>query len=127
METFKERVLAIVKLIPAGATLTYREVAKRAGNERAARAVGVVLRTNYDPLIPCHRVIRSDGTLGGYNRGIENKQKMLAQEKHENRVMDSPITKQMNVRQISENQTLQKAFEHSMNKYGPALKKLADS
>ncbi len=49
--------------------MTYAEVAKRAGNGKAARAVGAILKTNYDPQIPCHRVIRSDGTMGGYNRG----------------------------------------------------------
>jgi O-6-methylguanine DNA methyltransferase len=48
--------------------MTYKEVAARAGNPKAARAVGAVMRTNYDPSIPCDRVIASDGSMGGYNR-----------------------------------------------------------
>lgn len=79
-DTFRERVLAVVRNIPRGEVLTYQEVAARAGNARAARAVGSVLKTNYDPAIPCHRVVRSDGTLGGYNRGSEQKVALLRKE-----------------------------------------------
>ncbi len=57
--------------------MTYGEVARRAGNPRAARAVGTIMRANYDPTVPCHRVVRSDGTLGGYNRGVERKRELL--------------------------------------------------
>ena len=78
---FKERVFEIVRNIPEGNVLTYKEVAQQAGNQKAARAVGAILRTNFDLNIPCHRVVRSDGGLGGYNRGVENKKKMLKQEK----------------------------------------------
>ncbi len=67
--TFAEKVRAIVKKIPEGKTMTYKEVATRAGNPLAARAVGAVMRTNYDESIPCHRVVRTDGGMGGYNRG----------------------------------------------------------
>jgi O-6-methylguanine DNA methyltransferase len=66
---FADKVRTIVKKIPKGKTMTYAEVARRAGNPKAARAVGAVMRANYDPSVPCHRVIKSDGTLGGYNRG----------------------------------------------------------
>lgn len=55
--------------IPAGKTLSYKEVARRAGNPKAARAVANLMAANYNLDIPCHRVIRSDGSLGGYNRG----------------------------------------------------------
>ena len=79
---FNMRVFAVVKKIPRGKTLSYGEVARRAGNPGAARAVGAILHTNYDPKIPCHRVVRSDGTLGGYNRGIRNKKKILHDEQH---------------------------------------------
>ena len=72
--------LAVVAKIPKGGTLTYKEVAKRAGNPRASRAVGSIMRTNYDPEIPCHRVIRSDGKPGGYNRGTGIKIKILKAE-----------------------------------------------
>ena len=62
--------------------MTYKEVATKAGNSKAARAVGAVLRTIYDPEIPCHRVIRSDGSLGSYNRGgTVRKRKLLKNEK----------------------------------------------
>ena len=57
----------IVKKIPRGETRTYKEVATEAGNPKAARAVGAVMHANYDPDIPCHRVILSDGKIGGYN------------------------------------------------------------
>jgi len=66
---FRENVLAVVKAIPAGGVMSYGEVARRAGKPRAARAVGAIMRANHDPAVPCHRVIRADGNLGGYNRG----------------------------------------------------------
>lgn len=68
---FTETVKLIVKNIPKGKVLTYKEVAKLAGNNKAARAVANVMKANYDKNIPCHRVIKSDGTVGGYNRGGE--------------------------------------------------------
>ena len=71
MNTFQETVKEIVRQIPRGATMTYKEVAIQAGNPLAARAVANVMAANYDPTVPCHRVIRSDGQLGGYNRGGE--------------------------------------------------------
>ena len=73
MKTFKQKVLAVVSKIPKGSTLSYKEVAARAGNVRACRAVGNILNKNHDPRIPCHRVIRSDGEPGGYNRGTKMK------------------------------------------------------
>ena len=67
-KTFAEKVRDIVRKIPKGKTMTYKEVATKAGNPKAARAVGAIMRTNYDESIPCHRVVRSDGGLGDYNR-----------------------------------------------------------
>ncbi|MCX6765663.1 MAG: MGMT family protein [Candidatus Moranbacteria bacterium] len=78
--TFKDRVLKVVARIPRGRVLTYREVAKRASSPRAWRAVGSILNKNYDPKIVCHRVIRSDGKIGGYNRGTKNKISLLQKE-----------------------------------------------
>lgn len=78
--TFRTRVLSIVARIPRGRTLSYAEVARRAGNARAARAVGAILGTNFNPRIPCHRVIRSSGELGGYNRGKTRKSSLLRKE-----------------------------------------------
>ncbi len=68
-KTFKEKVLDVVRKIPKGKTLTYKEVAKKAGNEKASRAVGNFMKGNYDKTVPCHRVIRTDGKIGDYNRG----------------------------------------------------------
>jgi len=80
MISFRKKVLNIVRKIPHGKVLTYKDVAARAGNSKAARTVGAILRTNFNSKIPCHRVIKSNGTLGGYNRGRHKKQKLLKEE-----------------------------------------------
>ena len=67
--TFTEKVLQIVSNIPKGKVLTYKQVARKAGSLNASRAVGTIMKGNYDEKIPCHRVIKSDGTVGKYNRG----------------------------------------------------------
>lgn len=79
---FREKVIAIVKKIPKGKTMSYKEVAARAGHPGAARAVGAIMRVNKDKSMPCHRVIRSDGTLGGYNglQGVKSKLELLKKE-----------------------------------------------
>lgn len=66
---FHQQVAAVVKTIPPGSVMTYAEVARAAGSPGAARAVGSIMRANFDPEIPCHRVIRSDRRVGEYNRG----------------------------------------------------------
>lgn len=66
--------------IPAGQAMTYQEVAKAAGNSKAFRAVGNILSKNYNPEIPCHRVVKSNGNLGEYNRGSKQKEEILKQE-----------------------------------------------
>jgi len=85
---FSNKVIRIVSKIPKGRTLTYKQVAARAGNKKAARAVGNVLKKHYKDCIrlkkstiPCHRVIRSDGTLGGYAGGEKEKRELLRKEK----------------------------------------------
>jgi methylated-DNA-[protein]-cysteine S-methyltransferase len=80
MTTFTFKVLNIVRKIPKGSVLTYGQVATRAGSPNAARAVGSILKQNYDPNIPCHRVIRSDGVAGEYNRGRDEKVRKLREE-----------------------------------------------
>jgi len=70
----------VVKRIKKGRVLTYKEVAKRAKNPLAWRAVGNILNKNKDPFIPCHRVVRSDGRVGGYNKGKKEKIKLLKKE-----------------------------------------------
>ena len=81
MKSFREKVLDIVRKIPKSGTMTYKEVATKAGNPNAARAVGAVMRQNYDPTVPCHRVIHSNGTIGNYNRGgTRRKREILIRE-----------------------------------------------
>jgi len=74
---FSEKVYAVVRKIPKGKTLSYQQVAAKAGSPHAYRAVGNILNKNYDPQVPCHRVIRSDGKPGGYNRGAMRKINIL--------------------------------------------------
>lgn len=77
---FAERVIQCCRKIPCGATLSYGQLAQRAKAPRAARAVGTVMSTNRIPLIiPCHRVVRSGGGLGGYTSpaGIGLKRQLL--------------------------------------------------
>jgi methylated-DNA-[protein]-cysteine S-methyltransferase len=79
--TFKEAVYKVVAKIPEGKFMTYKEVAEKIGRPNSSRAVGTVLSKNYNPTIPCHRVIRSDGKMGGYNRGgIKTKLAILKSE-----------------------------------------------
>lgn len=78
---FKEKVFTIVKTISSGYIMTYKQVAEAVGRPKAYRAVGNILNKNYDPHIPCHRVIRSDGALGGYNRGARAKRAILQKER----------------------------------------------
>lgn len=78
---FASRVYEVVKRIPKGEMLSYRQVARRAGAPLAYRAVGNILSKNFNPAIPCHRVIKSDGSLGGYNRGTKNKKMLLKKER----------------------------------------------
>lgn len=80
IESFRDKVMEIVRNIPAGTVMTYGQVAKLAGSSRAARAVGNIMKQNYNPEIPCHRVVKADGTAGGYNRGAENKVRKLKME-----------------------------------------------
>lgn len=81
MSTFKERVHAVVRSIPEGKTMSYGQVAEAAGSPKASRSVGSLMARNYDPAIPCHRVVRSDGTPGNYNRGgPERKAEILREE-----------------------------------------------
>ena len=84
MPTFTQKVLHIVSRIPKGSVMTYGEVARRAGNPKAARAVGTIMKNNFNPAIPCHRVILSSGGVGAYNRGGERaKRELLRREGYE--------------------------------------------
>ena len=72
-DTFSKHVYAIVARIPRGKVLTYKQVATKAGNPNAARAVGMLMSKNNNPKIPCHRVVRSNGRESGYNQGGWNR------------------------------------------------------
>ena len=84
---FAGKVIKIVSGIPRGKTMAYKEIAGLAGNPKAARAVGNILNKYYrDCLktgrknIQCHRVVRSDGKLGGYVKGEKEKRRLLEKE-----------------------------------------------
>jgi methylated-DNA-[protein]-cysteine S-methyltransferase len=71
-----------IAAIPYGETRTYTDLARGAGNERAVRAAGSACSRNPIPLVvPCHRVLRSDGSLGGYAGGLGMKEKLLEMER----------------------------------------------
>jgi O-6-methylguanine DNA methyltransferase len=80
---FYRKVWKIVSKIPRGKVLTYGEVAKLAGKPGGSRAVGNALGANpFAPIVPCHRVIRKDGSMGGYSAkgGVKKKLQMLLKE-----------------------------------------------
>ena len=78
---FQERVWAELRKIPPGETRSYAEIAAAAGMPRAVRATGSANgANNVAVLIPCHRVVRSDGSLGGYAYGLDIKRELLARE-----------------------------------------------
>ncbi len=78
---FRKKVYKAVLEIPEGETRSYKWVAETIGSPRADRAVGNVLNMNpFIPEVPCHRVIRSDGSISGYAGGVKRKLTMLNQE-----------------------------------------------
>ncbi len=78
---FARRLLAACAAIPFGAVASYRDVAERAGNGKAVRAAGNALSANPVPIVvPCHRVLRTGGGLGGYTGGLDKKERLLALE-----------------------------------------------
>ncbi len=79
---FEKKVYIAVSKIPRGEVRSYKWVAAKIGSPDAARAVGNALNKNpYPVIIPCHRVIRSDGSLGGFSKGASAKLKLLRSEK----------------------------------------------
>jgi len=82
MKTFQEKVLTLVKKIPKGRVTTYKEIGKTLKRKgQVYRAVGRALHDNKTPIkIPCHRVVSSDGSIGGYSRGINKKIALLKKE-----------------------------------------------
>jgi AraC family transcriptional regulator, regulatory protein of adaptative response / methylated-DNA-[protein]-cysteine methyltransferase len=79
---FQKSVWKALCEIPPGTTLSYADVARKVGVPNGARAVGLACGSNpLAPMIPCHRVLRSDGSLGGYGFGLDRKRALLAREK----------------------------------------------
>jgi len=81
--SFKEKIYNLTRKIPMGKVATYGQLARLAGNAKAARAVGIFMRTNPDaPRIPCHRVVAKDGSLTGYSigKGVSTKRNILEKE-----------------------------------------------
>ena len=78
---FERKVLAATFRIPAGKISTYKRIAEKIGNPRAYRAAANALHKNpLAPIVPCHRVIRSDGKFGGESKDAEARRKLVAQE-----------------------------------------------
>jgi methylated-DNA-[protein]-cysteine S-methyltransferase len=78
---FRRRALEAIARIPYGSVRSYREIAVEAGNERAVRAAGTACGSNPIPVVvPCHRVLRSGGGLGGYGGGLDKKVQLLSLE-----------------------------------------------
>ncbi len=81
MTSFAKKVLAALSRIPRGKVAAYKDVARAVGRPRAFRAVGNALNKNpRAPRVPCHRVVASDGSLGGYAGGLKKKTELLEKE-----------------------------------------------
>ena len=81
---FERQVYAVIQRIPRGQTRSYAWVARQLRKPGAARAVGQALKRNpFAPYVPCHRVVKSDGSLGGYSArgGLQRKRQLLARER----------------------------------------------
>jgi len=78
---FMRRVYHVIATIPRGSVMTYAQVACAIGKPKAVRAVGNALNRNpFAPAVPCHRVVRSDGTIGGFASGAAMKRRLLRKE-----------------------------------------------
>lgn len=79
---YQRRVWTALRAVPAGTTVTYTQLASRAGNPAAVRAAGTACGRNLlAPIVPCHRIVRADGSLGGYFYGLEYKRWLLDHER----------------------------------------------
>ncbi len=90
---FQEKVFAACSKIRKGRVSTYADIARAIGKPGASRAVGNALNRNRSPSVPCHRVVRSDGAVGGFAHGTRRKEEMLRAEGvriKEGRIVDMP-------------------------------------
>lgn len=77
----RDNIFQLVRRVPRGCVITYKDIAQAIGHPKAARAIGKILNSNSKlVLIPCHRVVRSDGGLGGYKLGVTKKAALLRKE-----------------------------------------------
>lgn len=78
---FEQKVWLSLKEVPYGETRSYKWIAEKVGNPKAVRAVGQALSRNPIPIVlPCHRIIESDGSIGGYSSGVDKKRRLLDME-----------------------------------------------
>ncbi len=90
---FQQRVWQALRTIPAGSTTSYAQIAEKIGSSRAVRAVAGACAANHlAVVIPCHRVVRSDGNLSGYRWGVERKRALLLRE-HRTSNVEHPTSK----------------------------------
>jgi methylated-DNA-[protein]-cysteine S-methyltransferase len=81
---FHQAAWKVMREVPPGDTITYAELARRAGNPKAVRAAGSACARNLiAPIVPCHRIVRTGGTMGGYYYGLTTKEWLLAHERGE--------------------------------------------
>ena len=77
-KSVKDRVLEFLTKIPKGKIVTYKDIAKKLGVENGSRAIGRILNSNQEPkTFPCYKVVKSDGSLGGYSGGTKRKMSLL--------------------------------------------------
>ena len=88
---FTRHVLRVISSIPTGQTLSYQQVARLAGSPKAFRAVGNILSKNFKTDIPCHRVVKSNGSIGRYNRGLDLKKRLLEEEAKPHLALKQPF------------------------------------
>jgi methylated-DNA-[protein]-cysteine S-methyltransferase len=80
--SFRQAAWKVMREVPAGQTISYAELASRAGSPNAVRAAGSACATNMvAPIVPCHRIVRTGGNLGGYYYGLSTKEWLLAHER----------------------------------------------
>ncbi|MEI6131611.1 MAG: methylated-DNA--[protein]-cysteine S-methyltransferase [Bacillota bacterium] len=127
---FQRTVWDAISTIPSGETRSYKQIAEQIGNPNAVRAVGAACNKNPLPVVvPCHRVVGSDGNLVGYAHGVELKEKLLNIERRSNREVDIKLFEQLKT--LSEDkyrQFLMKLIPNTENILGvrtPKLRQLA--
>lgn len=80
VSNFQLKVYGLAKKIPRGKVATYKQIAEAIGRPKAIRTVGNVLNKNTNPKVPCHRVIKSNGEVGGFRKGVQKKINILTHE-----------------------------------------------